>query len=164
MFIKLNCWTLEFHDYLCVTYHFTAQLPPCSAGRSPSLGSRGSSPLPAGGASTPTLDGNRTSEICGRIDSTSLSVGDTLGVGEFGAVLKGVWLSPAGDQVARQTALLAVCSLFTLYSYVLQLGYNCSFDQVVTMMSVSISFSHVDYICRHNSLIFSIIKPMHSLV
>ncbi|KAF2361846.1 Ankyrin repeat-containing domain [Trinorchestia longiramus] len=45
-----------------------------------------------------TLQGNKTSEVCGRIDPASLSLGRTLGAGEFGSVLNGVWISPAGDQ------------------------------------------------------------------
>ena len=51
---------------------------------------------------TPTLDGNRTSEVFGRIDMNSLSIENIdcpLGVGEFGSVFKGLWVSPAGDQV-----------------------------------------------------------------
>lgn len=52
------------------------------------------------GAEMSTLKGNKTSEVCGRIDPESLSLGPTLGMGEFGSVLKGVWVSPAGDQVS----------------------------------------------------------------
>ena len=45
------------------------------------------------------LDGNKTSEILGSIDATSLMVGDTLGCGEFGSVLKGIWTTSSGDKV-----------------------------------------------------------------
>uniref|UniRef100_A0A6A7G0H4 Tyrosine-protein kinase n=2 Tax=Hirondellea gigas TaxID=1518452 RepID=A0A6A7G0H4_9CRUS len=56
-------------------------------------------PSSSQGPVTPTLDGDKTSEICGHIEMNSLSVGETLGTGEFGAVLRGVWVSPAGDQI-----------------------------------------------------------------
>lgn len=49
--------------------------------------------------SSPTMDGNRTHEILGDIDISRLTVGETLGHGEFGSVLRGIWLSPSGDKV-----------------------------------------------------------------
>lgn len=49
--------------------------------------------------SSPTMDGNRTDEIFGEIDINRLSVGQLLGHGEFGSVLRGIWLSPSGDQI-----------------------------------------------------------------
>lgn len=49
--------------------------------------------------SSPTMDGNRTDEVFGEIDISRLTVGECLGNGEFGSVLKGIWLSPSGDKV-----------------------------------------------------------------
>ncbi|XP_064105314.1 tyrosine-protein kinase Shark-like isoform X1 [Macrobrachium nipponense] len=49
--------------------------------------------------SSPTMDGNRTDEILGEIDVNHLSAGQVLGNGEFGSVMKGIWLSPSGDQI-----------------------------------------------------------------
>ncbi|KAK8723687.1 hypothetical protein OTU49_011493 [Cherax quadricarinatus] len=49
--------------------------------------------------SSPTMDGNRTDEIFGEIDINHLSIGQCLGNGEFGSVLKGIWLSPSGDKI-----------------------------------------------------------------
>ncbi|XP_068223675.1 tyrosine-protein kinase HTK16 [Palaemon carinicauda] len=49
--------------------------------------------------SSPTMDGNRTDEILGEIDGSHLNFGQVLGNGEFGSVMKGVWLSPSGDQI-----------------------------------------------------------------
>ncbi|XP_071521228.1 tyrosine-protein kinase HTK16 isoform X2 [Panulirus ornatus] len=49
--------------------------------------------------SSPTMDGNRTDEIFGEIDINRLSIGVCLGHGEFGSVLKGIWLSPSGDKI-----------------------------------------------------------------
>ncbi|XP_069170662.1 tyrosine-protein kinase HTK16 isoform X2 [Procambarus clarkii] len=49
--------------------------------------------------SSPTMDGNRTDEVFGEIDINHLSIGPCLGNGEFGSVLKGIWLSPSGDKI-----------------------------------------------------------------
>lgn len=53
--------------------------------------------------SSPTMDGNRTHEILGDIDISRLTVGEILGNGEFGSVLRGIWLSPSGDKVSAYT-------------------------------------------------------------
>ncbi|MPC22830.1 Tyrosine-protein kinase HTK16 [Portunus trituberculatus] len=50
-------------------------------------------------SSSPTMDGNRTDEIFGEIDINHLSIGECLGIGEFGSVLRGIWLSPSGDKI-----------------------------------------------------------------
>lgn len=49
--------------------------------------------------SSPTMDGNRTCEIFGEIDVNHLTIGEELGYGEFGSVLRGKWLSPSGDKI-----------------------------------------------------------------
>ncbi|KAG0726441.1 Tyrosine-protein kinase HTK16 [Chionoecetes opilio] len=51
------------------------------------------------GGTSPTMDGNRTDEILGEIDVNHLNIRECLGYGEFGSVLKGVWLSPSGDKI-----------------------------------------------------------------
>lgn len=50
-------------------------------------------------SSSPTMDGNRTDEIFGEIDINHLTIGECLGNGEFGSVLRGIWLSPSGDKI-----------------------------------------------------------------
>ncbi|KAG7168944.1 Tyrosine-protein kinase HTK16-like [Homarus americanus] len=55
--------------------------------------------------SSPTMDGNRTDEIFGEIDIKRLTVGQCLGNGEFGSVLKGIWLSPSGDKMTFLVAM-----------------------------------------------------------
>ena len=79
----------------------TAPVPPVSPPVPPVSPFLTTPPVPPF-PTTPTLDGNRTSEIFGRIDMNSLSIENIdcpLGVGEFGSVFKGLWVSPAGDQV-----------------------------------------------------------------
>lgn len=51
------------------------------------------------------MDGNRTDEIFGEIDINHLTLGESLGQGEFGSVLKGTWLSPSGDKVCFNLTL-----------------------------------------------------------
>lgn len=48
---------------------------------------------------SPTMVGNRTEEIFGSISKDSLQVGRTLGTGEFGSVLEGLWVCPSGDKI-----------------------------------------------------------------
>lgn len=50
-------------------------------------------------SSSPTMDGNRTDEIFGEIDINHLTLGECMGNGEFGSVLKGIWQSPSGDKI-----------------------------------------------------------------
>ncbi|KAK4312305.1 hypothetical protein Pmani_016258 [Petrolisthes manimaculis] len=56
--------------------------------------------------SSPTMDGNRTHEILGEIDISRLTVGEVLGNGEFGSVLRGNWLSPSGDKIEVAVKML----------------------------------------------------------
>ncbi|KAK7078642.1 hypothetical protein SK128_025564 [Halocaridina rubra] len=116
---------------------------------------------------SPTMDGNRTDEIFGEIDINRLSVGDLLGNGEFGSVLRGIWLSPSGDQidvaiktlhnddkVNKKNFLKEAEVMMNLnHLYIVKLVGVCHGPPVAMVQELMVMGSMLDYLLVHSDQI-----------